>query len=83
MAGRYKEFQSLNPWIVIPTSYSIREPVLEKIAACVALREIRGLKSFEMNFPHFYLNMPVHEKTQKRLIQMIEDLRKHVTRERE
>jgi hypothetical protein len=53
-----------------------------KIEQCVALREIRGLKWFEMIFPPVF-NMAFDEKTQYRLLHISEDIKEVVTRERE
>jgi len=64
----------------------VDEKVMKLVSECVALRDIRGLKSFEMLFtPDWYRPTlpPFEEKNQMRIIQVVEEVRGLVTRETE
>lgn len=57
-------------------SVSVDESVLKVITDCVALKAIRGLKSFELIF---HTSLPIEEKNQVRLLEVVEGIRKLVT----
>jgi hypothetical protein len=70
-------------------SISIYDYVLKAISECVALRSIRGLKSFEMLWVpklRYYRGdgpLPFEEKNEERLLLIGEEIRKLVTSKQE
>ncbi|KAE9381472.1 hypothetical protein N431DRAFT_539121 [Stipitochalara longipes BDJ] len=67
-------------------SISVNENFLQLILNCAALRDIRGLKSFEILFtPDWFSRTvpPFTEKNQIRLIEVIEEIRGLVTKDAE
>ena len=64
-------------------SISVKENILKTITDCVALKSIRGLKSFELLFTFTYTRSPFDENHQERLLQVGEEIRKLVTAEQE
>ena len=59
-------------------SISVKEDVLKAITDCVALKTIRGLKSFELFF-RCAPSLPFEEKNQVRLVEVAEGIRQLVT----
>jgi hypothetical protein len=55
---------------------SVSEHVLKLITGCIALKSIRGLKSFEL---YFVARLPIHETNQALILQITEEIRQLVT----
>jgi hypothetical protein len=63
---------------------SVDETLFQLVLNCAALRDIRGLKSFEMLFtPTWWARVPFTEKTQMRQIEVVEEIRALVTKDAE
>lgn len=77
--GHYElhHLQPHNQWGYVSAAHtlSVSERVLKLITGCVALKAIRGLKSFELCFKS---RLPIHETNQARILQVTEEIRQLV-----